>query len=186
MQGESAGGIDACANLTSPSAAGLFNQVIMESVYCPAAPHDEALETSAPVATAAGCSDLHSAAACLRAKPAATVLQAASPLNPIVGGETAIPGKDTGFNASPNLGNSVLPVQPSVALASGRWNWSSVLIGSNHDEATIFVAPAMIGKVQLPLTNHAYEVIVDLQFGSFAPAVRTEYPEQHDLPDLRR
>jgi para-nitrobenzyl esterase len=178
MQGESAGAIDACANLTSPAAAGLFSRVIMESVYCPAAPHDEALETSAPVATAAGCPDQQSAAACLRVKTAAAVLQAAVPLNPIVGGDTTIPGKGSGFNASPNFGNTVLPLKPSEALASGRWNSSSVLLGSNHDEAALFVAPAMIGKVQLPLTKNAYGVIVGLQYGSFAPLVQSEYPEK--------
>jgi para-nitrobenzyl esterase len=149
-------------------------------VYCPAAPHDEALETSAPVAAAAGCADPQTAAACLRAKPAAAVLQAAVPLNLIVGGATTIPGKGTGFNASPNFGNAVLPFKPIDALAKGRWNGSGVLIGSNHDEAALFVAPAMIGRVQLPLSERAYEGAVGLQFRSFAPAVLNEYPEQPD------
>jgi para-nitrobenzyl esterase len=175
IEGESAGGIDVCANLASPTAAGLFNRAIMESMYCPAAPHSEALSTSAPVAVAAGCPDPRTAADCLRTKPAAQVLQAAKPLNPIVGGDTAIPGKGSGFNASPNFGNPVLPLKPSDALAKGRWNWSSILLGSNHDEAALFVAPAMIGKVKLPLSVQGYEAVVANQFGSFAPAVLNEY-----------
>jgi para-nitrobenzyl esterase len=69
--GESAGAIDICANLAAPGAAGMFTKAIMESTYCPAAPHDEALATSAPVATAAGCPDAQSAASCLRGKTAA-------------------------------------------------------------------------------------------------------------------
>jgi para-nitrobenzyl esterase len=173
--GESAGGIDVCANLASPKVAGLFNKAIMESMYCPAAPHDEALATSAPVAVAAGCAEPDSAAACLRSKSAADVLQAAEPLNPIVGGDTAIPGKGTGFNASPNYGNDILPVKPQDALAAGEWGGSSVLLGSNHDEASLFIAPAMIGKVQLPLTSQAYKVIVGSQFGSFGQSVLSEY-----------
>jgi para-nitrobenzyl esterase len=36
----------------------------------------------------------------------------------------------------------------------------------------------MIGKVQLPLTEHAYQVMVGFQFGSFAPAVLNQYLEQ--------
>ena len=177
LQGESSGGIDLCANLVSPLAAGLFHQAIMESMYCPAAPHDEALSTSAPVVVAAGCADPQNAAACLRAKTAAEVLEAAEPLNPIVGGETAIPGKGTGFNASPNFGNNVLPLKPSDALASGQWNWSSVLLGSNHDESALFVAPAMIAqKVKLPLSAQAYQQIAAFEFGSFAPMVLNKYP----------
>ncbi|HEY3841237.1 MAG TPA: carboxylesterase family protein [Bryobacteraceae bacterium] len=177
--GESAGGIDLCANLASPNAAGLFHKVIMESLYCPAAPHDEALATSAPVAVAAGCPDPQSAAACLRSKSAADVLKAAEPLNPIVGGDSAIPGKGSGFNASPNFGNDILPLKPSDALASGQWNWSSVLLGSNHDEAALFVAPAMIGKVKLPLSVEGYQAVVGFQYGSFAPSVLAEYGLAH-------
>jgi len=155
----------------------------MESMYCPAAPHDEALATSAPVAVAAGCSDPQTAAACLRAKPAADVLLAAQPLNPIVGGDTAIPGKGAGFNASPNYGNAVLPIKPADALASGQWNWSTILLGSNHDEAALFVAPAMVGKVKLPLTMQGYQAVAASQFGSFAPAVLNEYnPDQYREP----
>lgn len=175
LGGESAGAIDTCANLASPGAAGMFNKIIMESTYCPAAPHDEALATSAPVVTAAGCTDVQSAAACLRGKAAADVLRAAVPLNPIVGGDTAIPGKGAGFNASPNFGNNVLPVKPSDALTSGQWNWASILLGSNHDEAAIFVAPAMIGKVKLPLSVDGHNAVVASQYGSFAPAVLNEY-----------
>jgi para-nitrobenzyl esterase len=175
ISGESAGGIDTCANLTSPQAAGLFVRAITESMYCPAAPHSEALATSAPVAVAAGCPEPQSAASCLRAKPAADILKAAVPLNPIVGGDTAIPGKGAGFNASPNFGNDILPVRPADALASGQWNWSSILLGSNHDEAALFVAPAMLGRVKLPLTMDGYHAVVASQFGSFAPAVLNEY-----------
>jgi para-nitrobenzyl esterase len=180
IAGESAGGIDVCASLASPKAAGLFHRAIMESMYCPAAPHAEALATSAPVPAAAGCPDAQSAAACLRAKSAADVIQAAEPLNPIVGGDTAMPGKGAGFNASPNFGNDTLPLKPSDALASGKWNWSNILIGSNHDEASLFVAPGMLaavtaGKLKLPLTPDGYRGVVTSQFGTFAPAVLDEY-----------
>jgi para-nitrobenzyl esterase len=174
-EGESAGGIDLCAHLTSPGSAGLFDKVILESMYCPAASHEEALATSAPVAVAAGCTELRTAVACLRAKSAADILQAAEPLNPVVGGATAIPGKDSGFNASPNYGNRVLPVNPVDALTSGTWNWSSILLGSNHDEAALFVAPALARKGELPMSVEGYERVVGYQFGSFAQTVLNEY-----------
>jgi para-nitrobenzyl esterase len=74
----------------------------------------------------------------------------------------------------------VLPLEPSNALASGQCNWSSVLLGSNHDEAALFVAPALLQKkVKLPLSTRAYQAIVVSQFRSFAPAVLNEYPLDH-------
>jgi para-nitrobenzyl esterase len=175
VEGESAGGIDLCAHLTSPGSSGLFSKAILESMYCPAAPHQEALAVSAPVAVAAGCTDPQAAATCLRAKPAADVLLAAEPLNPIVGGASAIPGKGSGFNASPNYGNRILPLRPSDALASGKWNRSSLLLGSNHDEAALFVAPAIAGRVKLPLSLEDYERVVGYRFGSFGQAVLNAY-----------
>jgi len=174
IDGESSGGIDSCANLVSPQSAGLFHRAILESMYCPAASHDEAIAVSTPVAVAVGCTDPQTAASCLRGKAAEDLIKAV-PLNPIVGGDTAIPGKGTGFNASPNYGNHILPVKPSDALASGRWNWSNILIGSNHDEAALFVAPQMIGKVKIPVTEQGYGGMVASQFGSFGPSVLKEY-----------
>jgi para-nitrobenzyl esterase len=50
-----------------------------------------------------------------------------------------------------------------------------VLIGSNHDEAALFIAPAMLGKVKLPLSVAAYKAIVATQFGSTGQAVLREY-----------
>src|SRR5262249_26962708 len=40
VAGESAGGIDICAHLVSPAAAGLFRKAILESSYCPTETHD--------------------------------------------------------------------------------------------------------------------------------------------------
>lgn len=165
LDGESAGGIDICANLVSPQAAGLFNRAILESMYCPNATHDEALQVSAPVTTALGCADL----ACMRAAAAADIFNAAGNLS----GE---PGGGNGFNASPNYGSSVLPMDPSRALSAGQWNWSSILIGSNHDEAAFWIAPALLAaKVKFPVSEQAYQAIVETQFGSFAPNVLSEY-----------
>ena len=167
LQGESAGGIDICGNLISPPAAGLFSKAIMESMYCPYATHDDELQTSAPVATALGCTDIPTASACMRTKPAADVLTAAGKLSMAVG--------DPGFTPSPNIGSSILPLQASDALISGQWNQSTVLIGSNHDEASSFLG-GLNGRVKFPLTVQEYQMLVGGQFGSFAPSVLAEYP----------
>lgn len=55
--GESAGGIDLCAQLTSPAADGLFHRVILQSAYCDAISHNEALQSGVTLASAVGCID---------------------------------------------------------------------------------------------------------------------------------
>ncbi|WP_321477622.1 carboxylesterase family protein [uncultured Paludibaculum sp.] len=165
VEGESAGGIDICAHLVAPSSAGLFDKAIIESSYCPASSHDDALAVSAPVAEALSCSD----ADCLRSKAAEELIKAV-PLSPVPGG-----GK--GFNAIPNFGNSLLPVLPAEALSSGQWNKMPVLMGSNHDEMALFAGPMLLAaKVPMPMTAQTYQVIVAAQFGPFAPQVLKEYP----------
>jgi para-nitrobenzyl esterase len=83
---------------------------------------------------------------------------------------------EAGFNSSANFGNSLLPLQVTDALSSGQWNRSDVLIGSNRDDASPFVASALNGKVQFPITVDEYQRLVVAQFGSFAPAVLNQYP----------
>ena len=98
------------------------------------------------------------------------MLKAAEPLS-------GAPGGGTGFNASPNSGNDILPLEPLEALRSGQWNWSPVLLGSNHDEAALVLMPALLARgVKLPLSVQAYQFIIANQFGSSAPAVLSEYP----------
>jgi len=181
VAGESAGAIDLCASLVSPDAAGLFNKAILESMYCPVATHTEALTVSAPVAAKLSCTDARAQASCLRAIAADKLLAAAQPLSFVVGG-----GK--GFNASPNFGNRLLPLDPAAAMASGSWNRSRILIGSNHDEGALFVAagflqlPALAQGTYFPPSLPLYSRLVGRRFGSLAPQVNTEYPpgEFHD------
>jgi para-nitrobenzyl esterase len=165
--GESAGGIDICANLVSPTAAGLFHGAILESMYCPSASHAASIQASVPVAIALGCTDPQTAASCLRGKSEADVFAA----NQFY----VLPGAGLGISASPNYGSSVLPLRPSDALAMGQWNPSSILIGSNHDEAAPFIIGNIASKFNLPLSVADYQKIVGAYFGSFAPSVLQEY-----------
>jgi para-nitrobenzyl esterase len=165
--GESAGGIDICAHLVSPPAAGLFHGAILESMYCPTASHDASIQASGPVATALGCTDPQTAASCLRGKSEADVFAA----NQFY----VLPGAGLGISASPNYGSRVLPLRPSDALGMGQWNYSFILIGSNHDEAAPFVIGSVGSKFKLPLSVADYQTIVGAYFGAFAPSVLQEY-----------
>lgn len=170
VAGESAGAIDICAHLAAPGSASLFDKAVMESGYCPAATHDEALAVSAKVTDAVGCSD----AGCLRSKPAAELIKAV-PLS-------VVPGGGQGFNASPNSGNALLPLAPSEAVSSGQWNQKPVLIGSNHDEMALFALPLLLSKqVKLPLTQAGYQALITTQFQESGPRILSEYPVE-DFP----
>jgi para-nitrobenzyl esterase len=159
VDGESAGGIDICASLASPTARGLFSKAIMESLYCPTLTHAQADEAGVGLATSIGCADPSTAASCMRSKTASELLQASQ-----------------SFNASPNIGGRVLPLDPLEAFHAGQWNRSAILLGSNHDEATGGVALALHSAgVPLPLTAPEYVKVVGVAFKSVAPAVLNEY-----------
>jgi para-nitrobenzyl esterase len=169
IAGESAGGIDVCAHLASPPASSLFKRAVMQSMYCPAVTHDEALATSVPVAAALGCADSPTAE-CMRSRSTAEVLQAALPLS-------VAPGEESGFSASPNSGGSILPKLPADAFRSGEWNQSPVLIGSTRDEAALFVAAGLLRtRLGLSVSPVIYRLMVARRWKDQAPAVMSEYP----------
>jgi para-nitrobenzyl esterase len=170
LAGESAGAIDICANLVSPAAAGLFNKAIMQSMYCPTATHDEALAVGAPVAQKLSCTDPQTAADCMRAASAAQVFAAGKPYS-------FEPGGGSGFNASPNFGNELLPLPVRDAVDSGQWNAVRILIGSNRNEAALFTGATLPALgFSLPPSPTAYKFLVNRKFGTLAPDVMAEYP----------
>src|SRR5690606_1577110 len=75
LMGESSGGFTSCANLTSPSAEGLFDKVILESAPClnpEGVTLDQAREEGAELAAELDCDSVE----CRRDKPVADVLEA--------------------------------------------------------------------------------------------------------------
>ena len=165
LAGESAGAHSVCAQLASPSAAGLFHRAVGQSTPCVGSPLAGAdfrplldVPYFAPpawheghgqaVAAALACADLE----CLRGKSAADLLTA--PVFPL-----------------PAYGNSVLPEDPSVAVPAGRFNHVPFLTGVTRDEGTLFgplIFPGLTPDDYLPaLTKH---------FGARASAVAAEYP----------
>jgi para-nitrobenzyl esterase len=129
IAGESAGAYSICSLLTSPPARGLF-------------------------ATAAGCTDPSSVAACMRGKTPGQLLD-----NP------QYPGAD-----SPTWGGAELPADPAVQVAAGKFIRVPLLIGTNHDEGRTF-SQGLNG-----LTEPQYEGLIDSLYGPNAPKVLAEYP----------
>lgn len=134
LAGESAGGLSVCAQLASPSAAGLFQRAIVQSGLC-TSPGNAVTVAAAGARNQAyaaklGCSvaDL----ACLRRLPPAALL------------ETRVPGLRPLSNLvwSPVYGGGALPLTLGDAFNQGRFNRVPVLIGTNHDEGRLFVSVA--------------------------------------------
>jgi carboxylesterase type B len=154
IAGESAGGYSVCALLTSPPAAGLFAKAIMESGSCASQPLSAAEKSSLAFAAKAGCGNPSAAAACLRAKPESTLLDASAGISGTV---FTVGGQD-------------LPVAPAQAVASGRFTKVPIIIGTNHDEGRTFA------QGFASYTRQQYQQFVTANYGSLAAQVLAHYP----------
>ncbi|MDP5181965.1 carboxylesterase/lipase family protein [Blastococcus sp. BMG 814] len=159
--GESAGGSAVCAQLTSPSARGLFDRAIAQSYSC-TAPYDT-LETAeakgARVAETVGCAAASDVAACLRATPVQQLLDAWP------GGAFVV-------------GGSALPVQPAEAIAAGNHAKVPVMHGNLSDENTLFTPldPTVARLAADGFTGTDYTTVLAGVFGDNADEVLARYP----------
>ena len=167
IAGESAGGMSVCDHLVAPGSAGLFRAAIIESGPCQAqVALPDAQRSSLDYARAAGCGDPATAAACLRALPASKLRK---PVWYYHIGDDSLSGPVTGTN--------VLPVDPMVAIGDGRAAKVPVLVGSNGDEFTLFVALQYL-RQNRPYTPEQYPQLLSQTFGPDAQAVAVRYPLQ--------
>jgi para-nitrobenzyl esterase len=165
VAGESAGGMSVCDHLVAPGSAGLFRAAIISSAPCQGqADLPTAQKSSLDYAAEAGCGDPRSAAQCLRALPADSLQKV--PWYVHIGSD-ALTG--------PVTGTAVLPVDPITALSDGRAAKVPVLIGSNHDEFTLFVAVQYL-RLGRPFTTAHYPQLLADTFGADAAAVGQHYP----------
>jgi para-nitrobenzyl esterase len=162
--GQSAGGAAVCDHLASPLSRGLFQRAIPESGGdCGGAPPTlaQAEQTGAGVVNLLNCTGATDVAACLRAQPPAAVLATVG----VTGGYPA--------TASPNTGSAVLPLAPLAAIQAGKFNKVPVMVGSTHDERTIFDVPLYATTpAQYPATLQS---LLGLTADQTQQAV-TEYP----------
>jgi len=139
--GESAGSMSVCTHLVSPLSAGLFRRAIGQSGSCLyfKTPLHTTAGTTTPsaesrglaFAQALGCDTSADVLACMRAKPASTIID--TPTDP---------EGDLGFAAAmpqPNIDGYALVEAPATAFAAGHLNAIDAFIGgTNEDEATLF------------------------------------------------
>ncbi|WP_244162539.1 carboxylesterase/lipase family protein [Amycolatopsis regifaucium] len=163
--GESAGGMSTCAQLTSPSAAGLFSRAIIQSGPCtidwpangifPGAPEGKLFQRRSDVEAFGdaegqklGCADVE----CLRRLPVDALL----PLP---------------FNA-PAFDTRLLPTDPAEAFRAGRFAKVPVMTGTTRDEGRLFAA----FFPDQPITEARYQQLLRDAFGDKASVVAAKYP----------
>ncbi|WP_328363729.1 carboxylesterase family protein [Mycobacterium sp. NBC_00419] len=164
IAGESAGAMSVCDHLVAPGSAGLFRAAILQSGPCQTqADRPTAQRVSLDYAGRVGCPDPATAAQCLRAMPVDRLQR---------------PPLYVGFGADrltgPVTGTDRLPVDPMTAFALGRVPRVPVLIGTNTDEFTLFVAVEYLRGHGLP----PYPKLLADTFGADAAAVGAHYPLQ--------
>lgn len=162
IAGESAGAMSVCDHLAAPGSAGLYRSAILQSGPCQVqADRPTALRVSEEYARGLGCVDPATVAVCLRGLPASRLQSA--PL--FVGfGDDRLTG--------PVTGTARLPVNPLTSAARGQMAKVPVLIGTNGDEFTMFVAVQYLRDKSLP----PYRQMLFRTFGPDAAAVAANYP----------
>jgi len=164
VAGESAGAMSVCDHLVAPDSAGLFRAAIIQSGPCQAqVALPVAEKNSLDYAAELGCGDPQSAAQCLRGLPANRLR---TPVYYYRVGEDSLSGPVTGTKA--------LPVDPITAIGDGRAARVPVMIGTNRDEFTLFVALQYLRGHEY--TAAQYPQLLADTFGPNAAAVEANYP----------
>jgi para-nitrobenzyl esterase len=172
--GQSAGAYSMCAHLAAPGSRGLFTRAIVQSGPCgnsfvtDSTAEARGLEAAAQL----GCSQPATMVACLRSKPAASLV-------PLGAGSVFTATTPIGdLPWMPVVGTPVLPVQPLVALRSGTAARVPLMQGSTRDELRPFVA-LQFNPPSQKVTAQTYSAILSQVFGSRAAAVLARYPVSH-------
>ncbi|MGW5718740.1 carboxylesterase/lipase family protein [Amycolatopsis sp. NPDC003865] len=157
VAGLSAGGHSVCALLSSPLTHGLVNGAIIQSGGCPSHTVAESQAAGARFATDAGCTT--TPVSCLRAKSAADIQNSSAGFR---GGILTGP--------LPTAGVPELPLPPSEAVRTGRFERVPLLIGSTHDEVRGWA------RSFATATPAQYEKSLEYLFGTRAADVEKAYP----------
>lgn len=169
--GESGGGYDVCAQLTSPGARGLFRRAIIQSGSCsmtwpvngiklgdpagsPWISMQQLRSQGTDIAAKVGCTNVRTQLQCLRGVPAAT-LKAAGP---------------TAVTTPVGYGNRTLPERPDGALKAGHFPRIPIMSGTTKDEAALTAG-------FIPDNQLRYSSLLRDEFGSPAVArIQAHYP----------
>ncbi len=168
IAGESAGAMSVCDHLVAPGSAGLFRAAIIQSGPCQAQVNlATAQHASSDYAASVGCGNPDTAAGCLRALQATAL--ARPPWYARIGDSDSLSG--------PVTGTATLPVDPVAASAAGHAARVPVLIGTTHDEFTMFAALRYL-RLGRGVTAAEYPDVLSDIFGADGKAVAAHYPPE--------
>jgi len=136
--GESAGAFNTCALVSSPLAKGLFSAALMQSGTCEAPTMEYRYGKGEEVAKAVKCDGATNIAACLRSASIEDLV-ALAPLELSAGPEKVDLGHYSDLLFGTSVDGYVLPDVPLKRIAAGLHNPVPMVIGSNANEAEIFV-----------------------------------------------
>jgi para-nitrobenzyl esterase len=173
--GESGGSVAACAQLTSPQSAGLFQRVVLESGSCSMNWPESSMVIGGPAGSffkpVAGIEQGGRAAAaavdcgrdtdaeeltCLRSLPT-----------------RALDDQFARFGVAAT-GTLLLPVDPGTALRDGAFHRVPVLSGHTRDEHRLIAG--ILAAVGWWISADEYPGLITQSFGAGAPAVLARYP----------
>jgi para-nitrobenzyl esterase len=174
VAGESAGAVSIGCLLVSPQARGLFHAAILESGtpygitrYLHDAPAgEESMEQVGELITRRlGCDREDDVLSALRSRSVDQIMTASHPASPFFG---------DGIRFAPVVDRWLIPDRPAALLAARQQLKVPVLVGSNLDEGTIFVA-------SLPgFALDAYHRFIRAAFRDRADDVLARFPAAHD------
>lgn len=159
--GESGGGFDVCAHLTSPTSEGLFDKAIMQSAPC-------ASDWAQPRKAAQARDIAYADEVCPADTDVETCLRDLTPeeLNAATAGL---------YEVQPVVGGPVMPVPTAEAIAAGDVADVPVLIGINRDEEQLMTAGIEVLTGHVMTADEYHPALVE-QFGEDADAIAAEYP----------
>ena len=163
--GESAGGVNVCALLAAPAAAGLFDAALIQSGGCVADARTKALATGATLAESAGCGNAADVAACLRSKSPAALLAALPSRRQHLGRSGAVSAERRWHFAAGHAARRI---------RGGQHNRVPVVIGANADETG--------QDVPLTFSDAQYQAFLASTFQT--PAVRTAVAELYSAANF--
>ncbi|WP_245555759.1 carboxylesterase/lipase family protein [Gordonia soli] len=175
--GESAGGMSACAALTTPASDGLVDKAVIASGSClldwpkgglypgvdaqtPYTAREQSERLGASVAEGLGCSGAE-AISCLRRLP-----------------EERLMSVDAQFSNVLAYGTDLLPDDPAAVFRKGGQAPVPMIAGGNRDEHRSFIG-GYLAIDPTAITDRTYPTLVADAFGDRAPAVLDRYPLVH-------
>lgn len=170
--GQSAGGVAVCMLLAAPLAEGLFSSAGVLGAPCglamrltiPGPRLPSAISVGEEITMRAGCSGSADVPQCLRDTDIATLVTIESEMPRIEPFGLGVPP------TLPNVDGVYFTDEPIAAVTAGTHGDVPLLIGANNDEASVFLALALIAN------DGVYRLALDGLFGAQADDVYAIYP----------